>query len=130
MPEAESTPEDVSPSGASTDGKAKRIDIKLPPSMRSVLDTLRQDEESDAAVVKRILDDQQQCHDEVNEAVNEVGYLQELRDHELREKNMEIQRLEKRLNQKSKLFEDVLYRLTEIMFKLQEDKHAEVTEVE
>ena len=72
----ESTAEGVSPQSVPTDGKAKRIDIKLPATLRSVLGTLRQDEESDAAVVKRILESVPTLEGRIADLVSNNEHLQ------------------------------------------------------
>ena len=94
MTQEESTPGGVSPQDVPTPNEVspseKRIDIKLPPAMRLTLDALRQDDEKDAAVVRRIIESVPNYEGRIADLVSNSEHLTKVNT-ELRETLVEEQ---------------------------------------
>ncbi|MCD6161836.1 MAG: hypothetical protein J7K40_05420, partial [candidate division Zixibacteria bacterium] len=66
----------VSPPPAPNGDNKKRIDVKLPASVRPALDALRQDDETDAAVLKRLIETVPTLMGQVNDLTSELEHAQ------------------------------------------------------
>ena len=107
----ESTPGDVSPPTVPTSG-GKRIDIKLPPAMRPVLDKLRHGDEKDAAIVKRILEHVPKFNDNMDDLLSENEHLKkQLEDAE--------NELEADRNLVDKLHDDYMQQISQLRKKIE-----------
>ena len=118
----ESTAEDVSPQSVPTPEKGKRIDIKLPATLRSVLGTLRQDEESDAAVVKRILESVPTLEGRIADLVSSNEHLQSVNG-EIRET------LEEELQRHTEIFGEQVMEIGELRARITTLENAAGTAV-
>jgi len=67
---------EVSPPPVPNGDNKKRIDVKLPASVRPALDALRQDDETDAAVLKRLIETVPTLMGQVNDLTSELEHTQ------------------------------------------------------